>query len=202
MPLHSGKRLAVRLVAFGAACVVVVMLVAWWSWREPSYNGHSLSYWFQRLPVLTGEPNFAFEGIYAPPQGAALDDCRMAMKAMKAMGPNALPYLIHKLQARRPLRPVERLCRRAQNWPVVGKLVDWPDVRKDPGRALAGLLVLSPLPPDADRKVRDLSLDFKGPCWELAGIIVKAQNDPRVIEDNLSTRQFVAGQVVTIRYSE
>jgi hypothetical protein len=73
---------------------------------------------------------------------------------------------------------------------------------KDHGRALAGLLVLCPLPPDAERVVHDLSLDFKAPTWQLAYIILQAQKDPQIVEQNLSTHQVIAGRLVTIRYTE
>lgn len=186
MTAHSGKHLGVRLAAFGAVCVVVSILVAaFWPPREPAYNGHSLSYWFQRLPVLSGQPNVGFAGIYEPPQGAALAECRTALKAIKAMGTNTLPYLNRRLQAPAPSWPIGLLYHHAGNWPVVGNVLARRDPLKQHGRALAGLLVLCPLPPDAERKVRDLSLDFKAPTWRLALVIVKAQNDPRIAEDNL-----------------
>jgi len=182
MTSHSVKRVGLALATCLALCFLVGVL---WPSRQPAYNGHSLSYWFHRLPVLSGRPDVGFGGIFTPPQGATLAEGRTALKAMKAMGTNALPYLISKLQAPGPSQPVRLLYHYAGRWPLVGKVMARRDPLKDHGRALAGLLALCPLPPDAERKLRDVSLDFRAPASGLATVVVKAQSDPRVVQDNL-----------------
>jgi hypothetical protein len=54
-------------------------------------------------------------------------------------------------------------------------------------QAVAGLLVLCPLPPDAQQKVRILALDFDGPAWFQAGYVLKANRNPAIVRDALST---------------
>ena len=51
---------------------------------------------------------------------------------------------------------------------------------------MAGLLVLCPLPPDAEQKLRSLSLDFRGSCWYQAYYVLKANKDPAMVRDALS----------------
>jgi len=53
-------------------------------------------------------------------------------------------------------------------------------------KAVTGLLALYPLPPDAVQKLRTLSLDFKGPAWALAGEVLAANEDPKLVREALS----------------
>ncbi|HUC85883.1 MAG TPA: hypothetical protein VL970_11875, partial [Candidatus Acidoferrales bacterium] len=93
MNLGFPKSTAIRLGAIGVGWVAVSVFVAALCFSpEATYNGHAVSYWFKRLPVLSGRPDVGITGVYAPPQGAALTECRTALKAVKALGTNAMPY--------------------------------------------------------------------------------------------------------------
>ena len=102
------------------------------------------------------------------------------------MGTNSLPFLIRKLQGRPPPRPVRLIQRYAGGWPVIRTLWPPPDGLKEREQAVAGLLVLCPVPDEAERKLRAMSLDFNSNYWYAAQYVLKAQKDPRVIRDALS----------------
>jgi len=183
----SAKRLCFRLAPWVLVCLALFVLVAaFWPSGQPSYDGQPLSYWFRRLPLVTGEPNVGYKVSYAsgPPPGLA--DSRAALAAVQAMGTNSLPFLIRKLQGRPPPRPVRLIQRYAGGWPVIRTLWPPPDGLKEREQAVAGLLVLCPVPDEAERKLRAMSLDFNSNYWYAAQYVLKAQKDPRVIRDALS----------------
>jgi hypothetical protein len=101
------------------------------------------------------------------------------------MGTNGLPFLISKLQGRPPPRLIKLIQRYAGDWPVIRTLVPVRNAGREQGQALAGLLVLCPLPPDAETKVRALALDFYGSSWFAAGYVLKANRDPRIAQQAL-----------------
>jgi hypothetical protein len=182
MNAKSGKHLGLLVAPWAAAAVIMcVVSAALWMSREPTYNGRSLSYWFQRLPALSASENVVG---YVPAKSTAsipsVAEYRAALAAIQAIGTNGLPFLISKLQARPPPRLIALIQRYAGDWPVIQTLVPARDVGKEKGQALAGLLMLCPLPPDAEKRVRVLALDFYGPSWFSAGYVLKANRDPGV----------------------
>ena len=124
--------------------------------------------------------------ITPPVPGTGIADFRGALAAIRSIGTNGLPFLIRKLQARPPPRLIRLIQRYAGNWPVIRSLFPPRDQAKEQGQAVAGLLVLCPLPPDVERKLRAMSLDFYSNYWYQAFYVLKAQKDPRVIREALS----------------
>ena len=108
-----------------------------------------------------------------------------ALAAIRTIGTNALPCLIRKLQARPPPRVIRLIQRYAGSWPVIRTIFPPRDQAKEQGQAVAGLLVLCPLPPEAEQKLRILSVDFRGPCWYQAYYVLKANKDPAMVRDAL-----------------
>jgi len=114
----------------------------------------------------------------------SVQDYRTALKAIRVMGTNALPFLIRKLERRPPLRRLQKLRYYTAQWPAMDALLWSTDTER--AQAVTGLLVLCPLPPDTLQKLRTLSLDFYGPAWSQAGDVLKANKDPRLVRDALS----------------
>ena len=109
-----------------------------------------------------------------------------ALAAIRAIGTNGLPFLVRKLQGRPPPRLIWLMQRYAGTWPGIRRIFPPQDPAKEQGQAVAGLLVLCPLPPDAEQKLRSLSVDFRSSCWYQAYYVVKANKDPGMVRDALS----------------
>jgi hypothetical protein len=85
-----------RRAALFAGCAGVVITAAvflWWSFREPRYDGRSLSEWLSRLGVRE-------ETYWSPYPDAA--ERERAREAVSRIGTNALPYLMRWIEYREP----------------------------------------------------------------------------------------------------
>jgi len=198
-----------RLGLIAVACLVVGALIsALRPAKQPSYDGEPLAFWFKRLPqvhyirTFAADPNAPLSGkvSYAQPSSAAMisygvmlsatttasstQDYPTALKAIRVMGTNALPFLLRKLEQRPPSSRLAWLRRSAAKWSVTAGL--FPDVGAERAQAVTGLLVLCPLPPEVLQKLRTLSLDFDGPAWSQAGDVLKASEDPGLVRNALS----------------
>jgi hypothetical protein len=214
-PANPLGLLVVAIVS--ACLGLAVLVAALWPAKQPTYNGRSISFWFKRLPEIHGLRSFAVDPEAAPssklsyaqpststtvsygfPLNRSLSatstspgtsnsapDYRTALKAIRVMGTNALPFLIRKLERRPPSRSLQKLRYYAAKWPAIGALFCSADTER--AQAVTGLLVLCPLPPDALQKICTLSLDFYGPAWSQAGDLLKANKDPRLVRDALSS---------------
>ena len=180
------KALAFRTAVWAGACLAAAVLVAafWPSKRPTDYNGHSLAYWFKRLPWVNTSPNHGFAGPFYPMTSADVADRRAALAAIRAIGTNGLPFLIGKLEGR-PRRSwlTDLLDRYANNWPLLRKLFPQSARMKAGGQAIAGLLALCPLPPDVEQRFRLWSLEFNRPGWSEAYYVLKASKDPKIVHD-------------------
>lgn len=129
----------------------------------PTYNGQSLEVWFRRLPLAQNNPagaNFIavlqmeWNGnIYGTTNAA---DQGLSVKAIQALGTNALPYVMAKLS-----RPQPAFMHLLERW--ANKIGFHPAFLRDPRceryQAVTALVMLSPLPPDAIEEVKKLSTD-------------------------------------------
>ncbi len=113
---------------------------------------------------------------------------REALVGIRAIGTNGLPFLFHKLERPIPSGALDRLVYHyGPRVPLVGKLLPSGIQREaDRAKAVAGLVALCPLPPDAVQKLRTLSLEFKGPAWALVGEVLAANDDPMLVRNSLS----------------
>jgi hypothetical protein len=177
------------MAAWVTLCLAVsILLAALWLLRQPAYDGRPVSYWFKQLPVIyhiTPTPNTPAPTTPAP-RATGIADYPGALAAIRAIGTNSLPLLISKLQARAPPRLIRLIRSYAGNWPVIRTLFPPQDQANEQWQAVAGLLVLCPLPPQAEQKLRILSVDLRGPCWFQAYYVLKANNDPAMVRDILS----------------
>jgi len=184
MSAKSGKHLGLLIGSLAAAVVVMcVVVAALWMSREPTYSGRSLSYWFRRLPVLSGKEGVV--GVVRPVSSPSVAENRAALAAIRAIGTNGLPFLISKLQGRPPPRLITLIQRYAGDWPVISTFLPVRDVQREQGQAMAGLLTLCPLPPDAEKRVRVMALNFNGHSWFAAGYVLKANSDPQIVPQAL-----------------
>src|ERR1039458_3899143 len=66
MSPKPAKPLGFLVAAVVLACLAVAVLVAaFWPSRQPAYSGHPLSYWFKRLPELSGNYSGNFDVKYS-----------------------------------------------------------------------------------------------------------------------------------------
>jgi hypothetical protein len=198
MTSGRAKHLAFLTAAWVWAIAAVSVLVAAFWPSKPAYSGHPLSYWFKRLPVLSSDysgnsaVSYSLKVSAVPSPSTA--DCSTALTAIRNIGTNGLPFLLRKLDRRPPPpRLIRLLYRYTANWPIIWRTFTPPRTpsqeSQERGQAVAGLLVLCPLPPDAEQKVRALALEFDGPTWYQAGYVLKANKDPRIVRDALSAYQ-------------
>jgi hypothetical protein len=184
-----------------AACLLSAALwAARWSSRIPSYGGQPLSFWLNQLPIVSvegpsGSTLSRVNVVYSNPffggaSGAGTsraEDHRKALTAIRAIGTNGFAFLIQKLEQRPPRSRFSKLAQRyAANLSLTQKFFpSAQQVEKERRQAVTGLLALCPLPPDAVERLRALSLDFQGPAWSLAGDVLRANENPRVLRDAL-----------------
>src|ERR1700743_930813 len=105
------KRRTYKLPRLLAAMCLLVGVLAALLLRPglPKYNGQSLAFWFKNLPNATipaSESSATYKlSVFGGPLGPSEPnekDARQALAAIRAMGTNALPFLIHKLKQRGP----------------------------------------------------------------------------------------------------
>jgi hypothetical protein len=205
MRAKSAKHIGFLIAAATACLAVSILVAACWLLRQPRFDGRPVSYWFKQLPVIYGDPSAGKPMIY-PERGTGRETIVYSMKyyatpavptpgvtdypgalaAIRAIGPNGLPFLVRKLEGRPPPRLIKLMQRYAGTWPIIGTILPPQDLAKEQGQAVAGLLALCPLPPDAEQKLRNLSLDFRSSCWYQAFYVVKANKDPAMVRDALS----------------
>ena len=95
-----------RLVA-GALIVVTVGVLGWVrSSREPMYQGRSLSFWLDQIN-----------------EAGALENCDPALAAIRAMGTNALPFLLKNIEEGNNSWFEERMFGVAKRFPTLGALL-------------------------------------------------------------------------------
>ena len=78
MTAKPPKPLALRVAIWAGACLAVAVLVAafWPSIQPTYYQGHSLAYWFKRLPWVNTSPNVGVGvGPSYPVTSADVADC-------------------------------------------------------------------------------------------------------------------------------
>src|SRR5205807_2460611 len=119
----------------------------------------------KRLPLLTGN---TVGGISAVPATGG-KDCRAALTAVRAVGPSAVPFLMGKLEGRPPSSRLGKALKRSLGNCAITRLVlpqlSPMDYEEERGQAVAGLVVLCPLPANAVQRLTALSVDFKGSAW-------------------------------------
>jgi hypothetical protein len=183
MKLRTYKRVGFLAPAFLLVCVLAALLL-----RSglPKYNGQSLMFWFKNLPNSTIPASGAVTyriAVFGGPlgqKGPSEADAHEALVAIRAMGTNALPFLIHKLKQRGPRPAFDPVVRSySRKLPVIQNLLPTDhETFVEQQQAVTGLLALCPLPPDTVNELRKLSLDFQSPGWSLAGDILRANDDP------------------------
>ena len=89
-----------RLLLWGALPVLLVALAVWsWTSREPTWEGHALSWWLEYE-----DPDPDTHGLVATMPAPKTDS---ADRAILGMGTNCLPFLLQRLRNPYP-NPLER----------------------------------------------------------------------------------------------
>ena len=149
-------------VGLGASLLTIALIVAF-SHSEPSYAGKPLSFWIDQLParlVMTNSYAESYPAAYATIAEAKADEARLlrasaeARKAVKALGRQCLPSLMHRLNT----RDDSVLSGRLVGWGLKLKLLKLTSraarsAAQIRGQALTGLFELGP---DASPAIPDL----------------------------------------------
>ena len=87
----AGKKRRVAIVVGAVVVAVIGMVVFWQGQKEPEYQGKKLSEWVE---ICSRYDRFAKYGGPAVPE----EQLRVAVKAIRQIGTNALPLLVHWLE--------------------------------------------------------------------------------------------------------
>lgn len=139
----------------------------------PKYKGHTLDEWFQELPVILVDydsvsvpiylrqdamlkhtskiSDFSKKATYRDSSGLPV---REPVIAIKAMGTNAIPYLMTKLTQRES--PFKKWLSRAALKAGFRRPL-FQSIENERAQALSGFLALRPLPPDATIQIQKLT---------------------------------------------
>lgn len=86
----TGKR---RVLSTGIVGLIILGVFWWALWRrEPRHEGRPLSYWLDEMN-----------------KASSLEECEPALQAIKAMGPDALPFLLSNIRGGPPAKWETRL---------------------------------------------------------------------------------------------
>jgi hypothetical protein len=127
--------------------------------RQPSYRGHSLEYWFHRLPLIlvvsTNQVAYSSQ-VHMPGRdyGSRYEEADQAVLAIEAIGTNGLPFILGKLQYQQA--PMQRWVQ-VLAWRCGLKRMLFPVQEFERGQAVRALVTLAPLPPDAVLQLCHLS---------------------------------------------
>lgn len=179
--------------------------LTYWLTNLPSvtvpYSGHSQGstsapYWLPSLPsaavpvrgTSTSYKSSVFDGRIGPAEPSE-ENSRKALAAIRAIGTNALPFLMNRLQRRNPPLAFDALVRRySGNLPLIRRVLPTRyQVFVEHRQAVTGLLALCPLPPNTVVRLRKMSLSFQDPNWAIAGDILRAHDNPGLRDEALNS---------------
>lgn len=176
------------LTVFVALGVLTVVLAVWLraSTHQPTHKGHSLGYWFHRLPLvfaypLPGNPgpNYAMAhreqaaDRLGRTYGASKPTAAQALRAVQAIGTNALPFLIQKL-GRRESKSQEWIQASAFKCGIKARLFDNVSLQRE--QAVTALIVLMPLPSHSVRQLETLSTNADNNIKSAAQCVLSLTN--------------------------
>ena len=157
-------RMKRSLISVGIVLISVVTFKLAWESRAPTraaYQGRGIEEWFKELPLTVIPPPGTWFGderarfkSYGQSYGSASPTSTSAAQALAAMGTNALPYLLEKLQGRDS--GTERVLTRAARETGVRKL-PFRDAELERLQAVSGLIELKTLTPEAWRVITGLT---------------------------------------------
>ncbi len=171
----------------GAALVAAVGVVVWFvaaaGPREPSYQGKSLDYWLNQMPApkiyvdpSSGASHYMGAGYatrtwmgHATATLAIHEQPEDCLSAMKAMGTDALPILLAKLQARDTSWKT-----RINQWRVKAGIKPpiFASAMQTRGEAISGLEALQPLPESLLQQLRALCMNADPGIAAAAGYVL------------------------------
>ena len=179
-----------------AICLGLGVLAAvLFSRRLPYYRGQSLEFWFHNLPSVTipapGATRIYKNAVFPAtwPQEPSEKNAREALQAVRAVGTNALPFLMRKLKGRDPRAAFGgTLGSHLKKLPDIPWLLPAPQrVSVERQQAVTGLLALCPLPPDAVRKLRKITDDLRNPNCATGYDILRANDNPKLRDEVLNS---------------
>ena len=166
--LFTGSCLAVVAVAVGL-CLTI---------KQPAYDGHPMSYWFNELPatIIRGGSVLSSELIDAGGRkyGAQREKANDSVAAIQGIGAKGLPFIIWKLGRREPLL-AKWLQACFSKVGVKRSLFPNPEIER--AQAVTALLALDSLPPEATRQLRELSSNAASSIAQSAAYVLAANTN-------------------------
>jgi hypothetical protein len=135
-----------RLFA-GALIVIAVGVLGWaLSSREPTYQGRSLSFWLEEIN-----------------EAGSLETCEPALGAIRAMGTNALPFLLKNIKVGNKSWFQNRMFAVAKRFPKLGRML--PASTRNQGPSCLALKALGTNASPIVLELGRLSADPKTTRW-------------------------------------
>lgn len=197
----------------------------YWLTKLPSvtvpYSGYSpgsisATYWLTNLPnatvpvrgTSTSYKSSMFDRRIGPAEPSE-ENSRKALAAIRAMGTNALPFLMNRLQRGNPPLAFDDLVRRySGKLPIIRRVLPTRyQVFVEQRQAFTGLVALCPLPPNTVVQLRKMNINFQDPNWPLAGDILRAHDNPELRDEaldsyfrDMATRKSVSEEMMSGRF--
>ncbi|MDB6064411.1 MAG: hypothetical protein JWR26_619 [Pedosphaera sp.] len=162
---QTTRRWMLAVACIALTCLVFALCIPP---RQPSYNGHPLSYWLNELPIsyaiepstsrgmgmwLTKFERMDMGGRHYGSQNEKPND---SISAIRQIGTKGLPFIISRIKRHQsPIKGWIQRC--ALKLGIKRALFAEPDIEVERGQALTALLALPTLPPDVVAELSKLS---------------------------------------------
>jgi hypothetical protein len=161
-----------RVALLAGLCLVVCALAMIFIFRsvpkEPVYDGHPISFWFNKLPLtMVRSGGFVMSVDTLVDGGGRLYGVKSglpnaAFKAIQEIGTNGLPFLIGKLSRRETPKFAQSIQLWAFQHGLKHSVLPNPEIER--AQAVTALLALKPLPPEAVAQIHQLSNNRTNPA--------------------------------------
>lgn len=162
--MNAKRRWVIGVLAASPLVFLIIMFVNWSSTPQPlplTYLEQPADYWFAKVPMtiipaegLSNPGAVGFSTYLGQRYGNTNPNEADGIKAFKAMGTNALPYLIGKLRGTDTI--LERALTKAATKASVSS-VPFRDAELERLQAVTALIALEHIPTEAHRTLVELS---------------------------------------------
>ena len=177
-----------RMLWVGLIALILVAGIAYWAWPlrvpDPVYKEKPLSYWLDQLPMTmvmgatTNVPLMvawmnATNAFTARARYQPVEKSEDAIRAIRAMGTNAMPLIMARLAAK-DSKFKQQILNGLNKLGIRRQFMENPGVKRS--RAMTALLYLQPLPEDVMAQVRPLATNADTTLVILSRLILEPIN--------------------------